>query len=89
MMLLGLANPPAAFMDIMNILFRPFLDIFVVVFIDDTLVYSKESEDNRNHIRLVLGKLGEYQLFPKLNKCECWLEEVKFLIHVISKNGLQ
>ncbi|XP_035543554.1 uncharacterized mitochondrial protein AtMg00860-like [Juglans regia] len=82
----GLANAQTAFVDIMNRVFKPFLDM--VVFIDDILMYSKNVEDHGNHLRLVLGKLKEHKLFAKLNKCEFWLEEVKFLSHVISSEGV-
>lgn len=70
MMPFGLANALVAFMDIMNRVFRPFLDMLVVVFIDDILVYPKNVEDHRSHMRLVLGKLREHRLFTKLNKYE-------------------
>ncbi|XP_040987648.1 uncharacterized mitochondrial protein AtMg00860-like [Juglans microcarpa x Juglans regia] len=84
----GLANSQTAFVDIMNRVFKPFLDMFVVVFIDDILVYSKNVENHGNHLRRVLGKLKEHKLFAKLHKCEFWLEEVKFLGHVISSEGV-
>nr|KYP34046.1 Retrovirus-related Pol polyprotein from transposon 17.6 [Cajanus cajan] len=72
----------------MNRIFRPFLDRFVVVFIDDILVYSKSLEDHREHLRSVLEVLREKQLYAKLSKCEFWLSEVKFLGHVISAEGI-
>ncbi|XP_035540222.1 uncharacterized protein LOC109013719, partial [Juglans regia] len=84
----GLANAPAAFMDLMNRVFRPFLDSFVVVFLDDILIYSRYLEEHACHLRLALGKLREHQLYAKLSKCEFWLEEVKFLGHVISQEGV-
>ncbi|XP_035549700.1 uncharacterized protein K02A2.6-like, partial [Juglans regia] len=84
----GLANAPAAFMDLMNRVFRPFLDSFVVVFLDDILIYSRDLEEHACHLRLALGKLREHQLYTKLSKCEFWLEEVKFLGHVISQEGV-
>nr|KYP54585.1 Retrovirus-related Pol polyprotein from transposon 17.6 [Cajanus cajan] len=68
----------------MNRIFRPFLDKFVVVFIDDILVYSGSTEEHREHLRIVFQVLKEKQLFTKLSKCEFWLSEVKFLGHVIS-----
>ncbi|XP_035546655.1 uncharacterized protein LOC118348672 [Juglans regia] len=84
----GLANAPAAFMDLMNWVFRPFLDSFVVVFLDEILIYSRDLEEHACYLRLALGKLREHQLYAKLSKCEFWLEEVKFLGHVISQEGV-
>ena len=66
----GLTNAPAAFMDLMNRVFSPFLDHFVVVFIDDILVYSKDREDHDTHLRVVLETLRKEQLYAKLSKCE-------------------
>jgi len=63
-------NAPAAFMDLMNRVFQPFLDLFVVVFIDDILIYSKNREDHVNHLKTVLQILREKQLYAKLKKCE-------------------
>ncbi|PNX87148.1 retrotransposon-related protein, partial [Trifolium pratense] len=84
----GVTNAPAIFMDYMNRIFHPFLDKFVVVFIDDILIYSKSREEHDEHLRLVLQVLREKQLYANLGKCEFWLEEVKFLGHVISKEGI-
>jgi hypothetical protein len=84
----GLTNAPAAFMDLMNRMFKPFLDHFVVVFIDDILIYSKSKEDHERHLRLVLQVLKEKKLYAKLKKCEFWLDSVAFLGHVISKDGI-
>jgi hypothetical protein len=75
-------------MDYMNRIFHPFLDKFVVVFIDDILIYSKSEEEHKEHLSLVLQVLKEKQLYANLGKCEFWLEEVKFLGHVISKEGI-
>ena len=80
-MYFGLTNAPAYFMNLMNKVFMEFLDKFVVVFIDDILVYSKNEEA---HLRLVLEKLREHQLYAKFSKCEFWLKEVGFIGHVIS-----
>ncbi|KAL5760844.1 hypothetical protein ACOSQ2_019682 [Xanthoceras sorbifolium] len=85
----GLTNAPAAFMDLMNRIFRPFLDQFVVVFIDAILVYSKTQEEHDKHLRIVLETLREKQLYAKLSKCEFWLQEVSFLGHVVSAEGIR
>ena len=66
----GLTNAPAAFMDLMNRVFRPFLDRFVIVFIDDILVYSKSEEEHARHLRFVLQTLRDHQLYAKFSKCE-------------------
>ena len=84
----GVTNAPAVFMDYMNKIFRPFLDKFVVVFIDDILIYSRTQEEHAEHLRLVLGVLREKQLYAKLSKCEFWMDEVQFLGHVISAQGI-
>jgi len=72
-------------MDLVNRVFRPYLDKFVVMFIDDILIYSKDKEEHANHLRMVLQTLREHQLYGKLKKCEFWLEEVVFLGHVVTK----
>jgi hypothetical protein len=84
----GVTNAPAVFMDYMNRIFHPFLDKFVVVFIDDILIYSKSHEEHEEHLRQVLSVLREKQLYANPSKCEFWLEEVNFLGHVISKEGI-
>ena len=84
----GLTNALAYFMNMMNKVFMEFLDKFVVVFIDDILVYSKNEEEHKEHLRLVLGKLREHQLCAKFSKCEFWLKEVGFLGHVIFREGI-
>ena len=75
-------------MNMMNKVFMEFLDKVVIVFIDDILVYSKNEEEHKEHLRLVLGKLRERQLYAKFSKCEFWLKEVGFLGHVISGEGI-
>jgi hypothetical protein len=84
----GLTNAPAVFMDLMNRVFRPYLDKFVVVFIDDILVYSNSYLEHEQHLRQVLSTLREHQLYAKVSKCEFWLKEVVFLGHVISAQGI-
>ena len=84
----GVTNAPALFMDYMNRIFRPFLDKFVVVFIDDILIYSRTHEEHAEHLRVVLGILREKQLFAKLPKCDFWMKEVQFLGHMISAQGI-
>jgi len=84
----GVTNAPAVFMDYMNRIFHPFLDSFVVVFIDDILIYSKTFEEHEKHLIAVLQILKDKKLYAKLSKCEFWLEEIKFLGHIISKEGV-
>jgi hypothetical protein len=87
-MLFGLTNAPAYFMNLMNKVFMEYLDRFVVVFIDDILIYSKNDIDHGKHLRMVLQKLRDNQLYAKFSKCEFWLDEVPFLGHIISKGGI-
>jgi hypothetical protein len=84
----GLTNAPAHFMYLMNSVFMPKLDKFVVVFIDDILVYSKSEEEHVEHLRVVLTRLRDHQLYAKFSKCEFWLREVQFLGHVLSDEGV-
>jgi hypothetical protein len=84
----GLTNAPAYFMYLMNKVFMEYLDKFVVVFIDDILVFSKTEEEHAEHLRLVLQKLREHQLYAKRSKCEFWLKEVSFPGHVVSNGGI-
>ena len=85
----GLKNAPAAFMDLMNQVFRLYLDQFMVVFIDEILVFSRNEEEHALHLRLVLQTLREHQLYVKFSKCEFWLDQVAFLGHVVSGDGIQ
>jgi hypothetical protein len=80
----GLTNAPAYFMYLMNSVFMPELDKFVVVVIDDILVYSKNKEEHAGHLHVVLQRLREHRLYAKLSKCDFWLKEIKFLGHTIS-----
>ena len=85
----GLTNAPAAFMDVMNRVFKDFLDQFVIVFIDDILVYSSSEAEHEFHLRLVLQRLREHQLYAKFKKCEFWLPEVTFLGHIVGADGIK
>jgi hypothetical protein len=87
-MIFGLMNAPVYFMYLMNKVFMEYLDKFVVVFLDDILVYSKTEEEHEEHLRLVLEKLRANRLYDKFSKCEFWLIEVAFLGHVISARGV-
>jgi hypothetical protein len=84
----GLMNAPAFFMNLMNSVFMDYLDKFVVVFIDDILIYSQSEEEHVDHLKMVLQRLREHQLYAKLSKCELWIDEVMFLGHIINKDGL-
>jgi hypothetical protein len=81
----GLTNAPAYFMYLMNKIFMEYLEKFVVVYIDDILIYSKNEEEHEEHLRLVLQKLREHELYAKFSKCEFWLKEVSFLGHIITQ----
>ena len=82
----GLTNAPAAFIDLINRVFKPQLDKFVVVFIDDILIYSRSKEEHEQRLRVVLQILREKRLYAKFKKCEFWLSSVSFLGHVVSKD---
>jgi hypothetical protein len=84
----GLTNTPAYFMYLMNSVFMPELDKFIVVFIDDILVYSKNEIEHAKHLHIILQRLRDHQLYAKLSKCEFWLSSVKFLGHTISGEGI-
>ncbi|KAA3461785.1 DNA/RNA polymerases superfamily protein [Gossypium australe] len=85
----GLTNAPAVFMDLMNQIFRLYLYHFVVVFIDDILIYSYEETQHAEHLRIVLQTLCEKQLYAKFSKCEFWLREIGFLGHIVSTAGIR
>jgi hypothetical protein len=87
-MCFGLMNAPAYFMYLMNKVFMEYLDKFIVVFIDDILIFSKAEDEHETHLRLVLEKHRAHQLYAKFSKCEFWLTEVAFLGHVISAGGV-
>jgi hypothetical protein len=82
----GLMNAPAYFMYLMNSVFMDYLDKFIVVFIDDILVYSQNEQEHEEHLRKVLQRLRDFQLYAKLSKCEFWISEV--LGHIINRYGL-
>jgi hypothetical protein len=84
----GLTNAPVAFMEAMNRMLHEFLDDFVVVFLDDILIYSKIEEEHERHLRLVLGALRKNQFYGKLKKCTFWLSKVAFLGHVINQHAI-
>jgi hypothetical protein len=84
----GLTNAPAYFMYLMNLVFVPELEKFVVVFIDDILVYSKNEDEHTMHLHIVLQRLRDHHLYAKFSKCDFWLREIKFLGHTISQDGI-
>ena len=84
----GLTNAPAFFMYPMNSVFMPELDKFVVVFIDDILIYSKNNEEHAQHLWIELARLREHKLYAKFIKCEFWLDRVQFLGHVLTPDGV-
>ncbi|GKE84818.1 putative reverse transcriptase domain-containing protein [Tanacetum coccineum] len=84
----GLTNASAVFMDLMNRVCRPYLDKFVIVFIDDILIYSKTKEEHDAHLRLILELIKKEELYAKFSKCDFWLSKVQFLGHVIDSEGI-
>eukprot|EP00253_Pinus_taeda_P021984 PITA_21984 len=84
----GLTNAPATFMCLMNNIFHPYLDRFVLIFIDDILIYSRTIEEHYEHLRRVLQTLREHQLYAKFSKCDFFKEEIQYLGHVITKEGI-
>ncbi|PKU73846.1 putative mitochondrial protein [Dendrobium catenatum] len=83
----GVTNAPAIFMDLMNKVFREYLDQFVIVFIDDILIYSASENDHARHLSMVLETLRRHQLYAKFSKCEFWLNSISFMGHVVSGEG--
>nr|GEZ40566.1 putative reverse transcriptase domain-containing protein [Tanacetum cinerariifolium] len=84
----GLIHAPAVFMDLMNRIFHEYLDKFIIVFIDDILVYSKTKKDHEEHLRIVLGSLRQEKLYAKFSKCKFWLGQMAFLGHIVSADGI-
>ncbi|GKC90903.1 putative reverse transcriptase domain-containing protein, partial [Tanacetum coccineum] len=84
----GLTNAPTVFMDLMNRVCKPYLDRFVIVFIDDILIYSKSRKEHEGHLKLILNLLKKEELYAKFSKCEFWLSKVQFLGHVIDSEGI-
>ena len=84
----GLTNAPVAFMDLMHRIFQTYLDQFIVVFVDDILIYSQSEWEHEYHLRIILQLLRDHQLYAKFSKCEFWLTEVRFLGHVVSVSGV-
>ncbi|GKB52123.1 putative reverse transcriptase domain-containing protein [Tanacetum coccineum] len=84
----GLTNAPTLFMDLMNRVCKPYLDKFVIVFIDDILIYSRSKEEHEEHLKLILELLKKEELYAKFSKCEFWIPRVQFLGHVIDSKGI-
>jgi len=85
----GLTNAPATFQTLMNDIFRDLLDVCVVVYLDDILVYSQDESDHEKHLRMVLQRLKDHQLYAKISKCDFFVNEIEYLGHVIDSNGMQ
>jgi hypothetical protein len=86
--LFGLSNAPTIFMCLMNGVFREYLDKFVIVFLDDIIIYSKSEEEHEHHLRMVLQVLREHQLYAKLSKRSFYQKQIHYLGHIISKDGI-
>nr|GFB78153.1 putative reverse transcriptase domain-containing protein [Tanacetum cinerariifolium] len=84
----GLTNAPAVFMDLMNRVCKPYMDKFVIVFIDDILIYSKNEKEHEEHLKAILELLEKEELYAKFSKCEFWIPKVQFLGHVINSQGI-
>ncbi|GJT25085.1 putative reverse transcriptase domain-containing protein [Tanacetum coccineum] len=84
----GLTNAPAVFMDLMNCVCKPYLDKFVIVFIDDILIYSRNKEEHANHLRIILELLRKEKLYAKFSKCKFWISIMQFLRHLIDSQGI-
>ncbi|GKF18418.1 putative reverse transcriptase domain-containing protein, partial [Tanacetum coccineum] len=84
----GLTNAPAVFMDLMNRVCKPYLDKFVIVFIDDILIYSRNEKEHEEHLKTILELLKKEEMYAKFSKCEFWINTVKFLVYVIDSSGI-
>nr|GFC01590.1 RNA-directed DNA polymerase homolog [Tanacetum cinerariifolium] len=84
----GLTNAPAVFMDLMNQVYKPYLDKFLIIFIDDMLIYSKDEREHEEHLKAILELLKKEELYAKFSKCEFWIPIVQFLGHVIDSQGI-
>ena len=84
----GLTNALVAFMDLMHRVFQLYLDQFVMVFVDDILIYSQSNEEHEDHLRIILQSFREHRLYAKFSKCKFWLTKVRFLEHVVSASGV-
>nr|GFB93326.1 putative reverse transcriptase domain-containing protein [Tanacetum cinerariifolium] len=84
----GLTNAPAVFMDLVNRVYKPYLDKFVIVFIDDILIYSKDEKEHDEHLKAILELLKKEELYAKFSKFEFWIPKVQFLGHVIDSQGI-
>ncbi|GJT82339.1 putative reverse transcriptase domain-containing protein [Tanacetum coccineum] len=84
----GLTNGPVVFMDLMYLVYKPYLDTFGIVFINDILIYSKSKEEHEVQLKLILELLEKEKLFEKFSKCKFWLQEVRFLGHVVNNEGI-
>nr|GEW99379.1 putative reverse transcriptase domain-containing protein [Tanacetum cinerariifolium] len=85
---IGLTNAPAVFMDLMNRVCKPYLDKFVIVFIDDILIYLKDEKEHKEYLRQILKLLKKEELYVEFSKCEFWIPKIKFLGHVIDSQGI-
>ena len=88
-MLFGLTNAPTAFMNLMNQVFRPYVDQFIIVFIDDILIYSEFVPDHDRHLKVGLQTLREHRLYAKFRKCQFWIREVAFSGHIALAEGMK
>ncbi|GJY18834.1 putative reverse transcriptase domain-containing protein [Tanacetum coccineum] len=84
----GMTNTLAVFMNLINRVCKPYLDKFVIVFIDDILIYSKDKQEHKEHLKLILELLKKEELYAKFSKCEFWIPKVQFLDHVIDSQGI-
>ena len=85
----GFTNVPTTFIDLMNRVFKPYLDMFVIIFIGDILIYSRNEEDHDNRLRIVLQTLKNKDLYVKFSKCEFWFKLMTFLGHIVSSDGIR